>query len=367
MLMVFLATAFIVILPSVFFIYKFLSVFQIQVELKALFMSAIMSFILLFTACFITSYVTISYYAIIFVIVVLTTLFTAFYNNKLLLARSAVQIEQINKPLQEKPSPIVKQIPVKIYSAPKIIKKVSYQKKSYCLPTKPINLLKTTIDYLPTNWQNLANHSKHTYETVKFSKHQQKSNNLKNVQIAAHIMALPIIEKSNFCKRLPAYNYSTNPNKTTLPVPLGKFEIQCSKLYLLTRSKKNIVRHLKKIHSIDELLNYVYEQNRKNQYASSLYALKCSLPRYRKNAYAPFICIEMSNIYKNFGALNKAIFVLVAALYLPAVADNKSILQKLREQINYLHKLDHILLLHNMNGIPFTDIPKEYLKQAERI
>lgn len=66
---------------------------------------------------------------------------------------------------------------------------------------------------------------------------------------------------------------------------------------------------LTKLNSLDAPLDYVYEQKNRHAYENSIFAFKQALERYEEDDYAPFIIIEMANLYKNTGFYDEAIIV----------------------------------------------------------
>ena len=122
---------------------------------------------------------------------------------------------------------------------------------------------------------------------------------------------------------------------------------------------------LSKLNSLDAILDYAYEQKARHNYSNALFAFKQALHKYETDAYAPFIIIEMGNIYKDSGLYDEAISTYSAALSSAAVADDGSIREKFQATISYLHIVKSVLIKHNSQKLPFNQIPRPYMREIE--
>ena len=92
---------------------------------------------------------------------------------------------------------------------------------------------------------------------------------------------------------------------------------------------------------------------------------KRALARYQEDAYAPFIIIELGNIYKENGAYEEAIRTYTHAFSLPAVEGSDAVREEFTKNLAYLRIVEYILSQHNAPRTPFNKISPEILKEIE--
>lgn len=119
------------------------------------------------------------------------------------------------------------------------------------------------------------------------------------------------------------------------------------------------------LRSLDDLLDYAYEQKAKQHTEEAILAYRDALEHYGDDAYAPFIVIDLGNIYKETGAYQEAIRTYEEALSLPVIANDDATSAKFRENLAYLRTVRYILSKHNSSKLPFRKIPADYLKEME--
>jgi len=122
---------------------------------------------------------------------------------------------------------------------------------------------------------------------------------------------------------------------------------------------------LAEFHSLDDILDYAYEQKSQKHPENAILAYKEALEKYQDDAYAPFIVIDLGNIYKEKAAYEDAIHTYEDALSLPIIANDAATLEKFHENLSYLRTVQHILSKHDSLRTPFQDIPAGYLKEIE--
>lgn len=122
---------------------------------------------------------------------------------------------------------------------------------------------------------------------------------------------------------------------------------------------------LSQFHSLDDILDYAYEQKSQKHPENAILAYKEALEKYQDDAYAPFIVIDLGNIYKEKAAYEDAIHTYEDALSLPIIANDAATLEKFHENLSYLRTVQHILSKHDSLRTPFQDIPAGYLKEIE--
>lgn len=149
---------------------------------------------------------------------------------------------------------------------------------------------------------------------------------------------------------------------------------------VLTRTVADIVREdmendqllkltavLAKLGSLDDLLDYAFDQKDRHNYSNALFAYKQALSRYHEDSYAPFIVIEMGNIYKNNGAYDDAIHAYRNAMTLAAVTSNADIREEFTKNIDYLRIVKLVLARHHASKLAFEKIPADWQQEIERI
>ena len=124
---------------------------------------------------------------------------------------------------------------------------------------------------------------------------------------------------------------------------------------------------LAKLGSLDDILNYAFEQTSRHNYSNALFAYKQALSRYHADSYAPFIVIEMGNIYKNNGAYEDAIHAYRNALTLPAVAASTAIHEEFTKNVDYLRIVQLILARHSASRTSFDKIPATWRNEIELV
>jgi len=122
---------------------------------------------------------------------------------------------------------------------------------------------------------------------------------------------------------------------------------------------------LSQFSSLDDLLDYAYEQKNSNHTDKAILACKGALEKYGDDPYAPFIVIELGNIYKERGSYEDAIRTYREALSLPIIANDAATLEKFSENLSYLGTVQDILSKHDSLQTHFRDIPPDYLKEIE--
>ena len=112
---------------------------------------------------------------------------------------------------------------------------------------------------------------------------------------------------------------------------------------------------LAKLGSLDDLLDYAFEQKNRHNYS------------YHSDSYAPFIVIDMGNIYKNSGAYEDAVHVYQNALTLPAVAGSADTYEEFSKNADYLRMVQLVLARHNSPRIAFDEIPEDWQQEIETL
>ena len=89
------------------------------------------------------------------------------------------------------------------------------------------------------------------------------------------------------------------------------------------------------------------------------------MERYRNDEYAPFVAIDLGNIYKEQALYSKAIKIYEEALTLPAVMRNQSIKKEFVTNLEYLRIVRDVLLKYHALSMPFAKLSKEILQEID--
>lgn len=114
--------------------------------------------------------------------------------------------------------------------------------------------------------------------------------------------------------------------------------------------------------SLDALLDYILQTD---EVPAKVYAARRALARYGSDSYAPFLMIELANLYKDNAAYASAIEVYAQALQNPIIADNAAMAEKFREALLYLRTVLSILKRHQATAMKFPDIPDAWMQEIE--
>ncbi len=119
--------------------------------------------------------------------------------------------------------------------------------------------------------------------------------------------------------------------------------------------------------SLDDILDYAYEQRAQGNLQAAALAQRKALERYGGDDYAPFMVIELGDIYKEQADYGAAVRVYEQSLKLPAIAENDEVYQKFSTNLLYLRTVQSVLSKHDALKVSFQDIPREYLEEIETV
>lgn len=122
---------------------------------------------------------------------------------------------------------------------------------------------------------------------------------------------------------------------------------------------------LSRLHSLDDHLDYAFEQKSRRRFTNAILAYRQALEKFRNDPYSPFIAIELGNIYKETGAYADAISIFRNALQLPAIKGQDGIRAEFQKNIAYLGTVLHILTRHRRPNTPFSEIPPDCQREIE--
>lgn len=119
--------------------------------------------------------------------------------------------------------------------------------------------------------------------------------------------------------------------------------------------------------TMDQLLDFAFEQGMQKQHQVALAAYQMALERYRSDSYAPFIVVSIANIHKELGNYDAAIDSIRSAMDIPAMLESSSIRQQFEDTLSYLVITRGVLQTAGLGAISFKEIPKKYMSQIESI
>ena len=93
--------------------------------------------------------------------------------------------------------------------------------------------------------------------------------------------------------------------------------------------------------SMDALLDFGFAQTGAGAYELALLAYSTALEQYRNDDYAPFIIIDMVNLYKSQGRYQEAIDCVHNAMDIPAIQGSPAYQQKFQNYLAQLRSISH--------------------------
>ena len=117
---------------------------------------------------------------------------------------------------------------------------------------------------------------------------------------------------------------------------------------------------------LDALLDLAYEMA-VAQPARAIAAYRYALARYPGDSYMPYLVIELSTLYKQRGDYAAALALFDEALALPIIVQNTVMAQEFRRSRRALAAVSQMLAARGTPALPFGDVPKEVLSEADRL
>lgn len=93
--------------------------------------------------------------------------------------------------------------------------------------------------------------------------------------------------------------------------------------------------------SMDALLDFAFAQTGAGAYELALLAYSTALEQYRNDDYAPFIIIDMVNLYKSQGRYQEAIDCVHNAMDIPAIQESPAYQQNFQNYLAQLKSISH--------------------------
>ena len=95
-------------------------------------------------------------------------------------------------------------------------------------------------------------------------------------------------------------------------------------------------------------------------------AYRRALARYPDDSYMPYLIIELSTLYKRMGDYDAALALFDEMLALPVVAKNAVVVQEFQRSRRFLGAVSAMLAAQGTPALPYGEIPKELLAEADR-
>ena len=119
------------------------------------------------------------------------------------------------------------------------------------------------------------------------------------------------------------------------------------------------------LQSLDDYLDYAEAQKAAGERNAAAATYRKAITDYGDDPYAPFVVIELGNLYKETGDYDEAPAVYERALALSMLEGQTAIQAEFRKNIIYLHTVSHILKRHDVPNTQFREIPPDYLQEIE--
>jgi colicin import membrane protein len=332
-------------LLSVLLIYKITHFIGFRLQLKPLLLCAFSAFTINVTALTISNYLTMTHIWLILGLVLVSASFVTYYNEQLLAVPSAGNDAKTTQSVSEYPEFILHKDTAKASLVNCLVEKPAHNKPKYALAVDDIP--QTTFP---------ANESGGV--AVLPLPELPEPPNLLLVSLIRQV------EKAHL-KEASAKLHTKNVKSFYPPAKIVPTIAEIVHEDMENDQLLKLTAVLSKLGSLDDILDYAYEQKLRHNYSNSLFAYKQALIKYFDDDYAPFIVIEMGNIYKSIGFYEEAISAYKRAFNLPAVVSNGAIQDKFKKNMDYLYTVKYILRKHNAMKTPFEKIPRPYIREIE--
>lgn len=251
--------------------------------------------------------------------------------------------------------------------------------KQTSMPEKT-EIIKT---FAPLKIKNVRAESMHTAKSFSVGKEQMPINSEVGANSDSFIakpsmkltknQKMPTVTKQESSESKPTLYLVSNEQKTTVvnsklitPLNTEKTFVGTESPDVKNQKKISTMNQISKLEALDDLLDYAFDQVSKNEHDCALYAFKKALKLYQHDTYAPFIVIEIGNIYKTAGLYDDAIVIYNRALKLPALIQNEDLKKEFINNIAYLRIIKNALLRRNITRKPFKDISQNMFGEIER-
>ncbi|BBB93087.1 MAG TPA: hypothetical protein PKA28_01365 [Methylomusa anaerophila] len=110
--------------------------------------------------------------------------------------------------------------------------------------------------------------------------------------------------------------------------------------------------------SLDDLLDYAFWHKERRYFDSALSAFQKALKLYPGSEAAPFLVVEVGDLFKHRGAYDEAISIFIEGRNLPQLKNDVLLEQEFISTIAYLRIIKNVLVQHCLGSIPYSLIPE---------
>ena len=164
-------------------------------------------------------------------------------------------------------------------------------------------------------------------------------------------------------KKIPAQLKPPEPAKK-IPVQTKSSE-PAKKIPAQVKPPEPVKKFSANSETLDDILELAYSEKSQGHSWQAIAAYQKALEKYHNDDYAPFVAIDLGNVYKEMAMYAKAIKTFEDALELPAVKRSAKTTADFKKNIVYLRTVQSVLLRHQALTTPFSRISKIYLREIE--
>lgn len=117
--------------------------------------------------------------------------------------------------------------------------------------------------------------------------------------------------------------------------------------------------------TMEALFEYATAAKDRDDVETAIIAYQKILREYGTDEYAPFVAIDLSNLFKERANYADAIATCEFALSLPAVNRSATMSKEFAKNLDYLKVVQEVLTKHDALSTPFSEIPADILAEIE--
>lgn len=328
---------------SIIIIYRAFKFLGMDIRPEALVLCGVLAFFVNFTAISVSEYLTASHFILLGGLIVLSAALVTFYNRWLIKrahgADGVLAVENLSESELFVPNGAIEESSHEevLIPAPALESVDEAEEVSPAVTTEPPKV--DPVMEVAIEKENIENDAMVNKPSA----------------VLAHISEEPSLDPTE--KEVPIEpNDTSEDSEAPIPNPEERY--------------LHMVKEVSALKTMDDILDYAYRQKTNDNWANALYAYKCALERFRNDSYAPFVAIEICNIYKANGFYSGAIETYEEALDFPALEDDPEMRQTFLQSINYLKITEYLLEKAQTPGLPFSKIPnalRQTIEQAYKL
>lgn len=380
--------SFFLIVPSVmaliiFLLHHFTDYIGLKIKYQSLILCAVISFAVNVIAIFVSDALNLSHYVHLMVLVIIGAIIASFYNNWLLrrdemenvissVDEAAARREAESEQMIEREKQIL---------MTRTIKALDLDESHEDIPIEPPKLPSKTEVVMESprveekietqeNSEPIAEEKIETRSEIETPKTSEK---IETVQTSEPIQTSETIVKEKI--EVAPEIHRSEDRASIEPVESLEDEKKIERQKIEPSRPSNSILAYKidqdevfsRLESLDEILDYAAEQRDSGNLQQALFAYQKALDRYKDDDYAPFIAIEIGNIYKEQAQYSKAIRVYEESLALPALKHDLEAYREFSRNLLYLRTVQLVLLRHRVLQTPYSKISKSYMAEIEQL